>query len=113
MLSGLVDCILESLNDHPDPSLKRSIVENVLVCGGGACIPGIGERVVQDMRAQLPNSLVPTLCQMPEYMLVQSQQFVPWIGGAVMAKLVAHQGHFMIKAEYEEVGPSAVHRKCA
>jgi actin-related protein len=67
----------------------------------------------QDMRAQLPNSLVPSLCQLPEYMAVQSPQYVPWVGGAVMAKLVAHQGHFMIKAEYEEVGPSAVHRKCA
>jgi actin-related protein len=45
--AGLVDCILESLNDHPDPSLKRSILESVLVCGGGACIPGLGDRILQ------------------------------------------------------------------
>lgn len=30
-----------------------------------------------------------------------------------MAKMVAYNSHFMIKAEYEEIGPSAVHRKCA
>lgn len=110
---GIVDCILESLNDHPDPSLKRSIVENVLISGGGACIPGIGRRILQDMQAQLPNSLAPTLAQLPEYMALQSPHYIPWVGGAVMAKLVAYQSHFMIKAEYEEIGPSAVHRKCA
>lgn len=110
---GLVDCILESLTDHPDPSLKRSIVENVLLSGGGACIPGIGQRVIEEMTAQLPTSLAPTLCQLPEYMALPSPHYVPWVGGAVLAKLVAHQNHFMVKAEYEEIGPSAVHRKCA
>jgi hypothetical protein len=34
-----------------------------------------------------------------------------WVGGAVITQLLAHQGHSTIKTEYEEVEPSAVHRK--
>jgi hypothetical protein len=54
--AGLVDCILESLNDHPDPSLKRSILESVLICGGGACTPGLGDRVLQVGLQRGPNT---------------------------------------------------------
>eukprot|EP00775_Hariotina_reticulata_P009584 gene9584-9747_t len=110
---GLVDCILEVVSDLPDASIKRSVLENLLLCGGGACIPGLGQRVISSLTGQLPTGLPASLCQLPEYMLQQSPQYVPYIGGAVMAKLVAYQSHFMIKAEYEEIGPSAVHRKCA
>jgi actin-related protein len=67
----------------------------------------------QELRAQLPNGLHPRMASLPEYMCVPSPQYMPWVGGAVMAKLAAYQSHFMIKAEYEECGASCVHRKCA
>jgi len=101
---GVIDCILEVVSDLPDASAKRSVLENVLLCGGGACIPGISGRVVSSLAGQLPSGLPASLCQVPEYMLQQTPQYVPYLGGAVMAKMVAYQNHFMIKAEYERSG---------
>jgi hypothetical protein len=98
---GLVDCIVECVSE-----LSASE-------GGGACMAGLGERVARELRAALPGGLQPRMATLPGYMAMPTPQYAPWVGGAVMAKLVAYQSHFMIKAEYEEVGPFAVHRKCA
>jgi actin-related protein 7 len=110
---SLIDCIVDCVNELADPSLRRSALDGVLLSGGGACIPGLHERVLHDLRAQLPTGLAPKLSYLPEYMLQPTPQFTAWLGGAIMAKMVAYNSHFMIKAEYEEIGPSAVHRKCA
>ncbi|KAF8059415.1 ARP7 [Scenedesmus sp. PABB004] len=110
---GLVDAMLEVLGEQSDASAKRAVAERVLLAGGGACADGLGRRVLSELRGQLPPGVSPGLAALPEYMALPGPAYVPWVGGAVMAKLVAHQGHFMVKAEYEEIGPSAVHRKCA
>lgn len=110
---SLIDCIVDCVNELPDQQLRRSALDGVLLSGGGACMPGLHERVVQDLRAQLPTGLAPKLSYLPEYMLQPTPQYTAWLGGAIMAKMVAYNSHFMIKAEYEEIGPSAVHRKCA
>jgi len=110
---GLIDCILDCVSELPDQALKRSALDGVLLCGGGACIPGIHDRVLHELTAQLPGGLAPKIHRLPEYMCQPSPQYIPWLGGAIMAKMVAYNSHFMIKAEYEEIGPSAVHRKCA
>jgi actin-related protein 7 len=110
---SLIDCIIDCVNELADPSLRRSALDGVLLSGGGACIPGLHERVLHDLRSQLPTGLAPKLSFLPEYMLQPTPQFTAWLGGAIMAKMVAYNSHFMIKAEYEEIGPSAVHRKCA
>jgi actin-related protein len=109
----LVDCILDCVNELPDPALRRSALEGVLLSGGGACIPGIHERVMHELKAQLPSDQSPRMSFPPEYMLLPTPQHMAWLGGAIMAKMVAYNSHWMIKAEYEELGPSAVHRKCA
>jgi len=36
----------------------------------------------------------------------------PWIGGSVLARVLAHQALLVNKNEYDEFGPSVVHRKC-
>lgn len=110
---SLIDCIIDCVNELPDLQLRRSALDGVLLSGGGACIPGLHERVQHDLRAQLPTGLAPKLSFLPEYMLQATPQYTAWLGGAIMAKMVAYNSHFMIKAEYEEIGPSAVHRKCA
>lgn len=110
---GLVDCIIECVDELPDVSARRLALEGVLLCGGGACMQGLSTRVLHDLRSQLPGGLDPRLAGFPEYMCMPTPQYAPWVGGAIMAKLAAYQSHFMIKAEYEEIGPHAVHRKCA
>ena len=35
-----------------------------------------------------------------------------WIGGSILASLSTFQGRWITKEEYDEEGPSLVHRKC-
>lgn len=66
---SIIDCIIDCVNELPDQQLRRSALDGVLLSGGGACIPGLHERVLHDLRSQLPTGLAPKLSFVPEYML--------------------------------------------
>jgi actin-related protein 7 len=38
--------------------------------------------------------------------------YASWVGGAILAKVVFPQNQHLTKADYDESGPSAIHRKC-
>jgi actin len=40
------------------------------------------------------------------------RKYSAWIGGSMLASLSAFQQMCISKAEYDESGPSIVHRKC-
>ena len=40
------------------------------------------------------------------------RKFSVWIGGSILSSLSTFQSMWVSKAEYEEAGPSIVHRKC-
>lgn len=50
--------------------------------------------------------------QPPEYMPENLSKFSAWVGGAIIAKVVFPQNQHVTKADYDETGPSIVHRKC-
>jgi actin-related protein len=66
---SIIDCIIDCVNELPDAQLRRSALDGVLLSGGGAGIPGVHERLLHDLRAQLPTGLAPKLSFVPEYML--------------------------------------------
>lgn len=40
------------------------------------------------------------------------RKYSVWIGGSILASLSTFQQMWISKAEYDEAGPSIVHRKC-
>lgn len=40
------------------------------------------------------------------------RKYSPWIGGSILASLSTFQQMWVSKQEYDEAGPSLVHRKC-
>ena len=118
---GIAEAAYECIISQYDASSRRAGCENLLLCGGGSSIPGLTARFLRDIRGLLPSSLQPSMCPVPEYMQQQQQQqqhhhhtckYAPWIGGAVLAKVILQQNHFVSKGEYEEAGPYAIHKKC-
>lgn len=103
---------------HGEKEARRALAENLLVCGGGAAIPGLAERLLSEVTSLAHPSLTPALCPIPDYMPSHTAQRAGWMGGALLAKVVfsttsAHQvQHPVLKVDYEESGPSVVHRKC-
>lgn len=97
-----------------EPLLRKVMYENLLLVGGGSMIPGLSSRFVSEVRSMLPHSANAVVCPTPEYMPSPSvPRDAAWVGGAVLAKVALIQNHFIVKADYDEAGPAAVHRRCS
>lgn len=56
--------------------------------------------------AEAPDTLVLQIIAPPE------RKYSVWIGGSILASLSTFQQMWITKQEYDEAGPSIVHRKC-
>ncbi|KAL9367769.1 hypothetical protein Peur_038968 [Populus x canadensis] len=59
-----------------------------------------------------PQMLWIFLTRPPEYMPDKLTEYSAWVGGAILAKVVFPQNQHVAKGDYDETGPSIVHRKC-
>lgn len=56
--------------------------------------------------------IISGLLQPLEYMPENLTMYSAWVGGAILAKVVFPQNQHVSKANYDENGPSILHRKC-
>ncbi|KAJ8566107.1 hypothetical protein K7X08_030584 [Anisodus acutangulus] len=67
---------------------------------------GIADRMSKEITALAPSSMKIKVVAPPE------RKYSVWIGGSILASLSTFQQMWIAKAEYDESGPSIVHRKC-
>ncbi|KCZ80346.1 actin-1 [Anncaliia algerae PRA339] len=89
-----------------DVDIRRDLYGNVVLSGGSTCFPNLSERISNELSALAPPSMKVKVVAPPE------RKYSVWIGGSILASLSTFQGMWITKAEYEEDGPSCVHRKC-
>lgn len=100
------------LPTHPVPA-PQAWLEGMMLCGGGSGAPGLGARLLREVRALSTQQVSPMLCGVPDYLPEGTRRHAAWMGGAVLARVTFSQaGGFLTKADYEEAGPAAVLRKC-
>lgn len=109
---GLAQAVVDTLSMYPEPTQRSTLFDTLFICGGGAAIPNIGARLQREVRVLAPPVVTTGLLQSPEYMPANTARFAPFVGGAVLSKVVSAQSLFMTKGDYEELGPQGVHRKC-
>lgn len=68
--------------------------------------PGVADRVQKEIVALAPSSMKVKVVAPPE------RKYSVWIGGSILASLSTFQRMWVTKQEYDESGPSIVHRKC-
>merc|ERR1712087_61822 len=93
-----------------DTDMRRELWGSVVVAGGGSLLPGLNER----LHARL-NELVPQMSMKVKLLSASApaeRRFAVWIGGSILASLGSFQQLWMSKQEYNELGVSAIHRKC-
>lgn len=103
---------------HGERDSRKSLMENIFVCGAGSGFPDISESLLKKVMEISHASLPPALCPSMEYMPKHSRARAAWFGGAAIGKLVHSQTNQMqnqtvSKLEYHEYGPTVVHRKCS
>ncbi|RVW66013.1 Actin-71 [Vitis vinifera] len=85
---------------------KKDLYGNIVLSGGSTMFPGIADRMSKEITALAPSSMKIKVVAPPE------RKYSVWIGGSILASLSTFQQMWIAKAEYDESGPSIVHRKC-
>jgi len=75
-------------------------------CLGTSMYPGIADRMQKEITALAPSTMKIKIIAPPE------RKYSVWIGGSILASLSTFQQMWISKQEYDEAGPSIVHRKC-
>lgn len=89
-----------------DVDIRRDLFSNVVLSGGSTMMPGIGERMTKELSALAPSTVRIKVITPPE------RKYSVWIGGSILSSLSTFQQMWIAKAEYDEQGPTIVHRKC-
>lgn len=74
--------------------------------GGSTMFPGLADRMEKEIIALAPASMKVQIIPPAE------RKYSTWVGGSILASLSTFQQMWISKQEYDESGPSIVHRKC-
>ncbi|PIA48987.1 hypothetical protein AQUCO_01300093v1 [Aquilegia coerulea] len=107
---GIVEQLVRSISSVSSEN-HRQLLENTVLCGGTSSMIGFEERFQKESNL-CSSSIRPSLVKAPEYMPENMTNNSAWMGGAILAKVVFPQNQHVTKADYDETGPSIVHRKC-
>jgi len=89
-----------------DVDIRRDLYKNIVMSGGTTMYAGIPERLEKEMKALAPQGMDIKVIAPPE------RKYSVWIGGSILASLSTFEEMWVSKEEYDESGPTIVHRKC-
>ena len=89
-----------------DVDVCKDLYANTVLSGGSTMFPGIADRMQKEITALAPPIVKIKVIAPPE------RKYSVWIGGSILASLSTFQQMWISKEEYNESGPSIVHRKC-
>jgi actin beta/gamma 1 len=103
--SGIHDTMFQTIMKC-DVDIRKDLYANIVMSGGSTMFAGIAERLTKEVTALAPSTMKIKVIAPPE------RKYSVWIGGSILSSLSTFQQMWISKAEYDESGPSIVHRKC-
>jgi len=89
-----------------DVDIRKDLWKNVVMSGGSTMFAGIADRLQKELKELAPATMDVKIVAPPE------RKYSVWIGGSILASLSTFEEMWVKKDEYDESGPSIVHRKC-
>ena len=89
-----------------DIDIRKDLYANIVLSGGTTMYPGIADRMQKDLTDLAPPTMKVKIIASPE------RKYSVWLGGSILAALSSFHQMWISKQEYDESGPSVVHRKC-
>ena len=89
-----------------DVDIRKDLYANTVLSGGTTMYPGIADRMQKEITALAPTTMKIKIIAPP------FRKHSAWIGGSILASFSTFQQMWISKQEYDESGPSIVHRKC-
>eukprot|EP00483_Globobulimina_turgida_P012328 UN12351 len=89
-----------------DVDIRKDLYNNIVMSGGSTMFDKMPERLQQEVSSLAPSAMVTKIIAPPE------RKYSVWIGGSILSSLSTFEEMWISKNEYDEAGPSIVHRKC-
>ncbi|XP_006902072.1 PREDICTED: actin, cytoplasmic 1-like [Elephantulus edwardii] len=89
-----------------DVDIRKDLYASTVLSGGTTMYPGITNRMQKEITALAPSMMKIKIIARPE------RKYSVWTGGSILASLSTFQQMWISKQEYDESGPSVIHRKC-
>ncbi len=110
-LAGLTDIGVAELTFGAimkcDVGIRRELYGNIVLAGGSTMFEGMSTRMEKDMISLAPSFIKVKVVAPPE------RKHSSWSGASILGSLPDFQQSWISKQEYDETGPSIVHRKCS
>jgi len=89
-----------------DVDIRKDLYANIVMSGGTTMFDKMADRLQKEVTNLAPSSMQIKIVAPPE------RKYSVWIGGSILASLSTFEEMWVTKDEYDESGPSIVHRKC-
>ncbi len=86
--------------------IHKDLYATIVLSGGSTMFEGISERMEKEIMALAHAAIKVQIIAPPE------QKYSVWIGGCILTSHLTFQELWITKQEYDEHGPSIVHKKC-
>eukprot|EP00116_Pleurobrachia_bachei_P013341 sb/3473603/ len=87
-----------------DEDMRSKLMENICLSGGNTMFTGLADRMQKEMAAISPPSAKVRVIAPAD------RKYSAWIGGSIMASKSSFKNWCISKEEYNESGPSIVHK---
>ena len=102
---GIQKYIYDSIMKCEEP-IRRDFFKHILIAGGNTLFPNISQRLWREINTLAPHNHRTKIIENPE------RKYSAWLGGSIHATLSTFHTMWISKAEFDESGPSVIHRKC-
>ncbi|GLI68966.1 hypothetical protein VaNZ11_013494 [Volvox africanus] len=102
---GVHNMLMDSINAC-DIDVRKELLNNLVLSGGTTMVEGIAARLSKEVTSMAPPGSAVRVVAPPE------RKYLVWIGGSVLASLASFSSQWVTRDEYDEYGPSIIHRKC-
>ncbi|XP_047306667.1 actin-66-like [Impatiens glandulifera] len=103
--AGIHEIIYNSIMNC-DVNIRKDLYGHIVLNGGSTMFSGIVERMKKEITALAPSGTKINVVAHPW------RKYSVWMGGSIFASLSTFKQRLIERAEYDEFGPSIVHKKC-
>jgi len=86
---------------------KTVLYQNIVLSGGSTMFNGFSNRLSQELE-RMEKARIRMDVFTPDF----NRQYSSWIGGSILSSLSSFETMWITREEYNEEGPTVVHRKC-
>lgn len=101
---GIHEVLIHSINKC-DIEIRRILTSQIVLAGGSTMFPGLGDRLLFELRKSLPKDVKIRINASSD------RNLLPWIGGSILGSLATFKTIWISKQEFLEEGPNIVHSK--